>query len=127
LVSEHVQQLAEHVSLVPEHMVVAFMPAPLYAEFNRKAAHLDMPVSILASTLLNVIATSDLYKAGARRLTLMRPVESLPSLVSSRPNDAKKTGAQARNCQNPRRGSALVAKLPVAPSQHTCPGEIFTP
>jgi hypothetical protein len=33
------------------------------AEFSRKAANLDMPVSILASMLLNMIASSDLYKA----------------------------------------------------------------
>ena len=59
----HIEQLAEHVSLAPEHMVVAYMPAPLYFEFNRKAAHLDKPVSILASMLLNAIATSDIYKA----------------------------------------------------------------
>ena len=59
----HIEQLTEHVSLAPEHMVVAYMPAPLYFEFNRKAAHLDKPVSILASMLLNAIATSDIYKA----------------------------------------------------------------
>jgi hypothetical protein len=58
-----IEQLTEHVSLAPEHMVVAYMPAPLYVEFNRKAAHLDKPVSILASMLLNAIATSDIYKA----------------------------------------------------------------
>jgi hypothetical protein len=62
-VSEHVEQLTEQVGLVPEHTVVAYMPPPLYAEFNRKAAQLDMPVSILASMLLKEIATSDLYKA----------------------------------------------------------------
>jgi hypothetical protein len=63
LVSGHIEQVPEHVSLGPEHMVVAYMPAPLYFEFNRKAAHLDKPVSILASMLLNAIATSDIYKA----------------------------------------------------------------
>jgi hypothetical protein len=62
-VSGHVEQLAEHVGLVPEHTVVAYMPAPLYAEFNRKAVQLDMPISILASMLLKEIATGDLYKA----------------------------------------------------------------
>jgi hypothetical protein len=59
----HVEQLAQHVSVVPEHVVVAYMPAPLYAEFNRKAVHLNTAVSVLASKLLNAIATSDLYKA----------------------------------------------------------------
>jgi hypothetical protein len=59
----HVEQLTEYVGLVPEQTVIAYMPAPLYAEFNRKAANLNMPVSILASMLLNVIASSDLYKA----------------------------------------------------------------
>ena len=59
----HIDQMPDHVSLAPEHMVVAYMPAPLYFEFNRKAAHLDKPVSILASMLLNAIATSDIYKA----------------------------------------------------------------
>ena len=58
-----IEQIPEHVSLAPEHMVVAYMPAPLYLEFNRKAAHLDKPVSILASMLLNAIASSDIYKA----------------------------------------------------------------
>jgi hypothetical protein len=61
--SGHVKQIPEHVSVAPERMVVAYMPAPLYLEFNRKAAHLDKPVSILASMLLNAIATSDIYKA----------------------------------------------------------------
>ena len=57
-------QVAEHASRVPEHrVVVAYMPASLYTEFNRKAAHLDKPVSILASMLLNAIATSDIYQA----------------------------------------------------------------
>jgi hypothetical protein len=59
----HIEQIPERISLAPEHMVVAYMPAPLYFEFNRKAAHLDKPVSILASMLLNAIATSDIYKA----------------------------------------------------------------
>jgi hypothetical protein len=63
MASGHVEQLAEHVGLVPEQAVIAYMPAPLYAEFNRKAADLNMPVSILACMLLNVIASSDLYKA----------------------------------------------------------------
>jgi hypothetical protein len=63
LASGHVEQFAEHLNLVPEQMVVAYMSAPLFAEFNRKAANLGMPVSILASILLNVIASSDLYKA----------------------------------------------------------------
>jgi hypothetical protein len=61
-VSKQDEQLAEHVGS-PEHTVVAYMPAPLYAEFNRKAAHLDLPVSMLATMLLNEIASSDLYKA----------------------------------------------------------------
>jgi len=56
-------ELVERAGRVPEHMVVAYMPAPLYTEFNRKAADLDKPVSILASMLLNAIATSDIYKA----------------------------------------------------------------
>jgi hypothetical protein len=63
LVPGQIEQLAERAGLAPEHMVVAYMPAPLYTEFNRKAADLDKPVSILASMLLNAIATSDIYKA----------------------------------------------------------------
>jgi len=61
--SRYVEQISEPVSLAPEHMVVAYMPAPLYSAFHRKAAHLDKPVSMLASMLLNAIATSDIYKA----------------------------------------------------------------
>src|SRR5205823_1356556 len=54
------RQAPEH---APEHLVVAYMPAPLYAEFHRKALHLHRPVSILASMLLNAIATSNIYEA----------------------------------------------------------------
>jgi hypothetical protein len=60
---EYIEHVPEHVSLAPEHLVVAYMPAPLYLEFNRRAADLDKPVSVLASMLLNAIATSDIYKA----------------------------------------------------------------
>lgn len=59
----HIEQIPDRVELAPEHMVIAYMPASLYSEFNRKAADLDKPVSILASMLLNAIATSDIYKA----------------------------------------------------------------
>jgi hypothetical protein len=59
----HIEQIGEHIGLAPRHRVVAYMPASLYSEFNRKAAHLDKPVSMLASMLLNAIATSDIYKA----------------------------------------------------------------
>ncbi len=56
----HLRRALEH---APEHMVVAYMPAPLYAELHRKALHLHRPVSILASMLLNAIATSNIYEA----------------------------------------------------------------
>ncbi len=56
----HMRHALEH---APEHTVVAYMPAPLYAEFHRKALHLHRPVSILASMLLNAIATSNIYEA----------------------------------------------------------------
>jgi hypothetical protein len=61
--SGHVAQLAAHVGLVPEQIVIAYMSAPVYVEFNRKAAELAIPASILASMLLNMIASNDLYKA----------------------------------------------------------------
>ena len=63
LASGHVERLAAHVGLVPEQIVIAYMSAPVYVEFNRKAAELAMPASILASMLLNMIASNDLYKA----------------------------------------------------------------
>jgi hypothetical protein len=46
-----------------EHTIVAHMPAPLYIEFYRKAEHLRVPVSVLASNLLSAIATSNIYEA----------------------------------------------------------------
>jgi hypothetical protein len=57
---EQAHRVPEHVT---EHMVVAFMPAPLYAEFHRKALHLHKPVAVLASMLLNAIAMSNIYDA----------------------------------------------------------------
>jgi hypothetical protein len=63
LASGHVEQLAAHVGLVPEQIVIAYMSAPVYVEFNRKAAELAIPAPILASMLLNMIASNDLYKA----------------------------------------------------------------
>jgi hypothetical protein len=45
------------------HTIVAHMPAPLFVEFHRKAEHLQVPVSILASNLLAAIATSNIYDA----------------------------------------------------------------
>jgi hypothetical protein len=46
-----------------DHTIVAHMPAPLFVEFHRKAEHLQVPVSILASNLLAAIATSNIYDA----------------------------------------------------------------
>jgi hypothetical protein len=64
LMSGPIEQPAEHAGAVPDRMVVVYMPAPLYTAFNRKAAHLDKPVPILASMLLNAIrVTSDIYNA----------------------------------------------------------------
>jgi len=42
---------------------VACMPARLYFDFHRKAEHLRMPVSTLASNLLTAIASSNIYEA----------------------------------------------------------------
>jgi hypothetical protein len=42
---------------------VARMPARLYFDFHRKAEHLRMPVSTLASNLLTAIASSNIYEA----------------------------------------------------------------
>ncbi len=46
-----------------EHTVIAHMPAPLYAEFHRKAEHMQKSVTALASSLLVAIATSNIYEA----------------------------------------------------------------
>ena len=52
-----------HVHPMSDHTIVAHMPAPLFVEFHRKAEHLQVPVSILASNLLAAIATSNIYDA----------------------------------------------------------------
>jgi len=46
-----------------ESSIVSYLPASVFGEFNRKADELNLSASTLASMLLNVIATSDLYKA----------------------------------------------------------------
>jgi predicted nuclease with RNAse H fold len=45
------------------HDVVAHMPASLYAEFYRKAEHLQMSPSVLASNLLAAITISNIFEA----------------------------------------------------------------
>jgi hypothetical protein len=45
------------------HDVVAHIPAPLYAEFHRKAEHLRMSPSVLASNLLIAITLSNIFEA----------------------------------------------------------------
>lgn len=52
-----------HVHPKLDHTIVAYMPPQLFVEFHRKAEHLKMPVSNLASNLLAAIATSDIYEA----------------------------------------------------------------
>jgi hypothetical protein len=45
------------------HDIVAHMPASLYAEFHRKAEHLKLSPSALASNLLTAITTSNIFEA----------------------------------------------------------------
>jgi hypothetical protein len=45
------------------HSVVSYLPASVFTEFNRKANEMNLSTSALASALLNMVATSDLYKA----------------------------------------------------------------
>ena len=45
------------------HDIVARMPASLYAEFHRKAEHLKLSPSALASNLLTAITTSNIFEA----------------------------------------------------------------
>ena len=45
------------------HDIVAHMPASLYAEFHRKAEHLNLSPSALASNLLTAITTSNIFEA----------------------------------------------------------------
>ena len=52
-----------HAHPMSDHTIVAHMPAPLFVEFHRKAEHLQVPVSILASNLLAAIAISNIYDA----------------------------------------------------------------
>jgi hypothetical protein len=53
----------DHGRAMSEHTIVARIPAQLYADFFRKAEHLQIPVSALASNLLAAIAISDIYEA----------------------------------------------------------------
>ena len=53
----------QHTHPLPNHIIVAHMPAALFVEFHRKAEHLQIPISILASNLLAAIATSNIYEA----------------------------------------------------------------
>jgi hypothetical protein len=45
------------------HDIVAHIPGPLYAAFHRKAEHLRMSPSALASSLLVAITVSDIFDA----------------------------------------------------------------
>jgi hypothetical protein len=45
------------------HDIVAHMPTSLYAEFHRKAEHLKLSPSALASNLLTAITTSNIFEA----------------------------------------------------------------
>ena len=45
------------------HAIVAHLPASLSVEFHLKAAHLQMPASVLASRLLAAIVASNIYEA----------------------------------------------------------------
>jgi len=54
---------SDPVQPMTQHTIVARMPPPLYADFFRKAEHLQLPVSVLASNLLAAIATSNIYEA----------------------------------------------------------------
>jgi hypothetical protein len=55
--------LPRHIQSPSDHTIVARMPARLYFDFHRKAEHLQMPVSVLASNLLTAIASSNIYEA----------------------------------------------------------------
>jgi hypothetical protein len=45
------------------HDIVVHMPAPLFAEFHRKAEHLRMSPSVLAGNLLVAITLSNIFEA----------------------------------------------------------------
>jgi hypothetical protein len=45
------------------HDIVAHLPAPLYAEFHRKAERLQLSPSTLASNLLVAITVSNIFEA----------------------------------------------------------------
>jgi hypothetical protein len=46
-----------------EHLVVTYLPGPLYTTFHRQAVHMNKSVSVLAGLLLEAIVTGDLYDA----------------------------------------------------------------
>lgn len=48
---------------MPDHIIRAHIPAPHFGNFNRKAEHLQLSASDLASNLLTAIATSNIYEA----------------------------------------------------------------
>jgi hypothetical protein len=56
-------RLPARTSLPSIHDIVAHMPAPLYAEFHRKAEHLQVSPSALASNLLAAITISNIFEA----------------------------------------------------------------
>ena len=55
--------LPKHFHSPSDHTIVVQLPARLYFDFHRKAEHLQMRVSALASNLLTAIATSNIYEA----------------------------------------------------------------
>ena len=60
VVLEQVERPLQEINKMP---VLAYMPATLYADFNRKANDQNQSPTIFASMLLTAIASSDLYKA----------------------------------------------------------------
>jgi hypothetical protein len=62
-VDQTLQDSAHQVGRGPDHTIMAYIPAPLFVEFYRKAENLQMSASGLASNLLAAIATSNIYEA----------------------------------------------------------------
>jgi hypothetical protein len=57
------QTVVRHLRHMPEHIIRAHMPASLFGEFSRKAEHLRLSTSDLASNLLMAIVTSNIHEA----------------------------------------------------------------
>ena len=93
-----------HVSSPSVRNILAHMPAPLYVGFQRKADHLRMSPSVLASHLLAVITISNIFEA-----------------VLDDQDCSHRSGQTNERIGNVRRSAATHSSLPRATSHASVP------